>query len=215
MNLSDGYNHLKLVEHYTNCFRKHGDTHEGVDWPNLKDLVKRYEVMLGLIRGDSQCSLLDFGCGTAMLYQHILNQGLEHIHYSGLDLGSEYVSAASAKFPSVAFHEVDILKDPEKAPKADYIVMNGVLTEKQSLSFDEMWAYSQALLPLIFQKCNMGMAFNVMSKAVDWEREDLFHMPLDLLARFLVDKVSRHFIIRNDYDLFEYTVYVYKKPWQK
>jgi SAM-dependent methyltransferase len=208
-------NYLKLVEHYTNCFRKHGDTHEGVDWPNLNDLVKRYDVMLGLVRGDNRCSLLDFGCGTAMLFQHMLTEGLQHIEYSGLDLSSEYIKAASAKFPSLAFYEVDILRDRENVPRADYIVMNGVLTEKQTLSFDEMWAYSQELLPLIFEKCNVGMAFNVMSTAVDWEREDLFHMPLDLLTRFLANEVSRHFIIRSDYDLYEYTVYVYQKPWQK
>jgi hypothetical protein len=37
----------------------------------------------------------------------------------------------------------------------------------------------------------------------------LFHLPLDLLSNFLVKNISRNFIIRNDYGLFEYTVYVY------
>lgn len=54
------------------------------------------------------------------------------------------------------------------------------------------------------------MAFNVMSKNVDWEREDLFHMPLDELSAFLTSSISRNFIIRNDYGLYEYTVYVYR-----
>ena len=212
MNLIEQARYLKIVEHYARCFRKHGDTHEGVDWPNLRDLIIRYEVMLGLIRDKGRCSLLDFGCGTAMLHKHILEKGLDHIEYSGIDLSSEYITAASAKFPSVAFHNVDILREPQKVPKTDYIVMNGVLTEKQSLSFEEMWEYSQALLTVLFQNCKVGMAFNVMSKAVDWEREDLFHVPLDLLVEFLSSKVSRHFIVRNDYGLYEYTVYVYRLP---
>ena len=54
------------------------------------------------------------------------------------------------------------------------------------------------------------MSFNFMSKQVDWERDDLFHVSLDEIAWFMKDNLSRNFIIRNDYKLFEYTIYVYK-----
>jgi hypothetical protein len=87
--------------------------------------------------------------------------------------------------------------------------MNGVFTEKRSLSFEEMWRYVQSMLTRAFELTSVGMAFNVMSKHVDWERDDLFHLPLDLLAEFLTRSVSRHYVIRNDYGLYEYTVYVY------
>ena len=49
-----------------------------------------------------------------------------------------------------------------------------------------------------------------MSKHVDWERDDLFHLPFDDLARWLVASVSRNIVIRADYGLYEYTVYVYR-----
>ena len=62
----------------------------------------------------------------------------------------------------------------------------------------------------IFEKVDKGMAFNVMSKAVDWERDDLFHLSTDVLIDFMVKNLSRNFIIRNDYGLYEYTVYLYK-----
>jgi hypothetical protein len=54
------------------------------------------------------------------------------------------------------------------------------------------------------------LAFNVMSKQVDWERDDLFHLPLDRLLTFLSREVSRHVVIRHDYGLYEYTAYVYQ-----
>ena len=73
-----------------------------------------------------------------------------------------------------------------------------------------MFEYFQKLIAATFAKANVGIAFNVMSKAVDWEREDLFHMPADLLIQFMAKKLSRNFIIRNDYGLYEYTVYLYK-----
>ena len=88
--------------------------------------------------------------------------------------------------------------------------MNGVFTEKRELSFDEMLGYFKLMLKTAFNKSSMGLAFNVMSKQVDWEREDLFHLPLDILADFLIKELSRSFIIRNDYGLYEYTTYVYK-----
>ena len=49
------------------------------------------------------------------------------------------------------------------------------------------------------------------SKNVDWERDDLFHLSLDKLSGFLCEKITRNFVIRNDYGLYEYTVYVLKK----
>ena len=89
--------------------------------------------------------------------------------------------------------------------------MNGVFTEKRDLEFDAMFEYMQNLLSLVFDKCKYGIAFNLMSKNVDWEREDLFHVSLDLITGFICKNLTRNFVIRNDYGLYEYTVYVYKE----
>ena len=74
-----------------------------------------------------------------------------------------------------------------------------------------MWGYFRRMLITIYDKCNRGFAFNVMSKNVAWEREDLFHVPHDLLSDFLCKNITRNYIMRNDYGLYEYTVYVLKK----
>jgi len=39
----------------------------------------------------------------------------------------------------------------------------------------------------------------------------LFHVSYDLLSDYLCKNLTRHHIIRNDYGLYEYTVYVLKK----
>jgi hypothetical protein len=88
--------------------------------------------------------------------------------------------------------------------------MNGVFTEKRSLAFGDMWSYCQTLLMRVFPRARRGLAFNVMSKHVDWERDDLFHLPLDTLAAFLRRHISRHYMLRSDYGLYEYTAYVYR-----
>ena len=201
--------YLKLAEHYDKCFKEHGDTHLGVNWPKLEDTFKRYDVMLGLIKEETSISLLDFGCGTASLNQYIEFLKIKNIKYSGLDINDGFYNTSKLKFPNNDFYCLDILKN-ESIPNFDYIVCNGPFTEKRDLSQEEMMDFFTSVIKKLWNKCDKGIAFNLMSKHVDWERDDLFHVSLDELAWFLKNNLSRNFIIRNDYGLYEYTVYVYK-----
>jgi SAM-dependent methyltransferase len=205
--------YLSIVSHYESCLERHGDTHLGVDWPRKKDAETRYRVMLEIIRRADEARtvrLLDFGCGASHLYEHILAHRIRNIAYSGLDLSEKFVRLSKSKFPANDYYCVDVLASDEAISGFDYVVMNGVFTEKGGLEFDEMFAYLKRLVNNVFQKAEIGVAFNVMSKHVDWERADLFHLPFDLLAAFLKQEVTRNFVIRNDYGLYEYTAYVYR-----
>lgn len=205
--------YLDIVSHYESCLERHGDTHRGVDWPKPEDAATRYNVMLGVIRrgaGDEAVSVLDFGCGAAHLYEHMLATGVRGVAYAGLDLSEKFVELSRRKFPENEFYCVDILDDASGVPRFDYVLMNGVFTEKRGLAYDEMLAYFERLVKEVWAKAGRGLAFNVMSKHVDWEREDLFHLPFDTLAAFLTRELTRDFVFRNDYGLYEYTAYVYR-----
>jgi SAM-dependent methyltransferase len=211
----DGPGYQSLIEHYEGCLERHGDSHLGVDWPNQQDAETRYRVMLDVMGRDAVTpgtSLLDFGCGAGHLWQYMAEQGSEKLRYMGLDASSKFVALAKAKFPELEFQCRDVLSDSSSLPEADYVVMNGVLTEKRGMSFDEMWNYAQRLLERVYPAARRGLAFNVMSKHVDWERDDLFHLPFDMLAAFLRERLSRHVQFRADYGLYEYTAYVYREP---
>lgn len=204
--------YLSIVSHYESCLERHGDSHLGVDWPKADDVEKRHRVMLEVIRPDSReekVRLLDFGCGAAHLNEYIREQGLESIQYAGLDLSEKFVCLAQSKFPANQFYCMDLLDEHASLPAFDYIVMNGVFTEKRELSFEEMLSYFKRLLKRVFAHARVGIAFNVMTKHVDWERDDLFHLPFDTLAEFLKNELTRNFVFRNDYGLYEYTTYVY------
>lgn len=209
--------YFTIVEHYESCLRKHGDNHLGVDWPIAEDALLRYKIMLDIIPNGENCSLLDFGCGTAHLYSFIQKNGYRNISYTGLDLSNDFISICRQKYPYENFLCGDILETPDLIDNFDFIILNGVFTEKRELSFDEMFEYFKKLIKILFEKTNIGIAFNVMIKHVDWERDDLFHLPFDSLAMFLKQEVSCNYIIRNDYGLYEYSVYLLKNPntWQK
>jgi len=205
----------KIVEHYENCLAKHGDTFRGVDFPRENEVPLHYKVMLEVIRTGKtkRVSLLDFGCGASHLYEYMLRNNFDNIDYSGLDISPKFVELCQRKYPALPYYCLDVLETPDALPEFDYIVMPGVLTEKRELSYEEMWTYAQRLLVQVFAKARIGIAFNVTSKQVDWERDDLFHLPLDCLAWFLKKELTRHFIIRNDYGLYVYTAYVYRQPY--
>ncbi len=204
--------YIIIIDHYEKCLEKYGDSHLGVDWPKLEDVNTRFRIMIEVIKNksDNNVSLLDFGCGLAHLYEYLHTLKVNNIDYSGLDISKKYIEIAKKKYPEIPFFCLDILDEANNIPDFDYIIMNGVFTEKRELSFEAMFEYFKELVSKIFSKINYGMAFNVMSKAVDWEREDLFHLPTDLLINFMTKNLSRNFIIRNDYGLYEYTVYLYK-----
>lgn len=202
-----------IVEHYEACLERHGDTHLGVDWPNPQDADTRHRVMLDVVRDRDRtpgATLLDFGCGTSHLYDFMLREGIDGVDYSGLDLSPRFVEVSRGKHPDNRYWCMDLLAGDGELPEFDYVVMNGVFTEKLALSHEEMFAYMRELIGRVWGHTRLGMAFNVMSKHVDWERDDLFHLPFDDLAAWLVSSLSRNFVIRADYGLYEYTTYVYR-----
>jgi SAM-dependent methyltransferase len=205
--------YLSIVSHYESCLQEHGDTHLGVDWPKADDVDTRHGVMLDVIRprpSGEVVRLLDFGCGASHLYEYIRANDIDGVDYSGLDLSRRFIDLSESKFPANTYYCADVLDDAVDLPRFDYVVMSGVLTEKRDLSYEEMLAFAKRLIPSVFGLADIGMAFNVMSKHVDWERDDLFHLPFDTLAAFLRSDVSRDFVFRNDYGLYEYTAYVYR-----
>lgn len=202
--------YLNIVKHYEDCFLKHGDSHLGVDWPNEKDAITRYEIMLDIIPKDKEYSLLDFGCGAGHMLEYIRKKNIDNIVYTGLELSQKFIDHCINKFNNIDFLYLDILNTEKKLPSYDFIILNGVFTEKQGLDYNSMFDYFKKLLTKLFEITNCGLAFNVMSKHVDWERDDLFHLPHDALAEFLTKNLSRNYIIRNDYKLYEYTTYLYK-----
>lgn len=207
--------YLELVEHYEACLAAHGDTHRGVDWPDADDATTRYRVMLGLLDGrprPADASLLDFGCGAGHLVDHLRRHGPGHVRYLGADLSPRFIDLCRTKYPDLDFRCVDVLREPDALPTADFIVANGVFTEKRSLSWDAMWEHTRRMIAALHSRARIGLAFNVMSWHVDWQRDDLFHLPCDTLLAFLKAEVSRHVVLRADYGLWEYTTYVYREP---
>lgn len=192
-------------------FDRLGDSPLGMGWPNVADAIRRYEVMLDVIRTPERpVRLLDLGCGTGHLYEHLQQQKRLSVDYHGVDLSERFIDTATRKHPEANFTCGDVLQQPDLLGQYDYAVINGVFTSRCQMSNDQMFQFVQRLVKTAFAHVRGGIAFNAMSKQVDWERDDLFHLPLDSIAAFVCQELSRDFVIRNDYGLYEFTTYVYR-----
>ncbi len=213
--IADAPRYSLIARHYEACLAEHGDTAKGVDWPDPHEARLRYDVMLSMLPppGATRPSLLDLGCGAGHMLAHMQEVGSwAHVAYHGADLSPVFIELCRTKFPGLPFVATDAIASPESLPMVDYTVLNGVFTVKRELEFEEMWGFVRQLLRAAWSRTRTALAFNVMSTQVDWERTDLFHMPMDLLGAFLKSELSRHFHIRHDYGLYEYTCFVYRAP---
>lgn len=203
----------EIVRYYSARLAAHGDTAEGAGWPNEPDRRTRFEVMAALAPGGlASSSLCDIACGTGAFLGYLEASGRAPAEYIGIDICRRAIDMAREKFPVRRFECADLLEGhaPEPAVETDWIVLNGLFTVRGDVSEADMWDFMTAMLARTWPMARRGLAFNVMSDVVDWHRDDLFHVPMDRLARFLFGLAGRRVVFRNDYDLYEYTSYVYR-----
>lgn len=200
-----------IYKHYEKCLEKNGDNHLGVDWPNYDDTITRYKIMLNIIKysdKNKKHSLLDFGAGCGGLYDFIKSNDY-NINYTALDISPKFCDIIKNKYINIDVLNIDIFKY-EIDYNYDFIILNGVFTEKRDLNNNEMWNFFTNILKKLWKNTNIGISFNVMTPIVDWKDDKLFYLSYDILGNFLSKNLSRNYIFNQSYGLWEYTVYVFK-----
>ena len=208
---------LPLQRHYERCLARAGATPGGVDWPNGPDLEERFNVQLQVLRAVPAAAalptLLDLGCGPGLLLDYLATTGgAAAVDYQGIDISPAMIELGRQRWPGKRFEARDIVADPLPPDSVDVVIMNGVLTERQSIPRERMVMMAEALLRAAFRAARFGITFNVMSRHVDWERDELFHWSFDEVAAFLKRDLTRHFAFRADYGLYEFTVFAWRHP---
>lgn len=194
-------------------------TPEAVLWPNADDLPSRFNALMNGIdwtcfSREKPLRLLDLGCGPGFLLDYLSHAGLlDKVDYTGIDLSVEILDEAQRRWPDKKFLLRDIRANPFPEGEFDYAVLCGVFTVRFSLSNEYMLKLTVETLKATWISVKNGMAFNVMSKHVDWEREDLFHLSCDQAVQIAWKQLgTRQVRILHDYGLYEYSCLVFKDP---
>jgi SAM-dependent methyltransferase len=197
-----------------NYLTVYGDNAQGACYRNEEEARRKYALMLELIRErDERVTLLDFGCGLAHLYDYIETlPDASLIQYTGLDLSPAYLGVARRRRPEANLVHMNVLESEALLPEFDYVIANEIFNCRGNIPLGPWTEYWREMVTLLFRHARRGLAFDVMSKIVDWERDDLFHLSLDAMAEFVGRRLSRHFIVRHDYGKYHYAVFVYRTP---
>lgn len=209
-----------MQEHYSATFEKHGCTLQGVDWgDNVERGEIRYTKILELI-DSSPFSILDVGCGYGELLNRIELSGsgssntephfAKLVSYTGIDLVQPMIDAAAAKYPKHTFIWGDFLSHEFTGTRFDYVACNGIFTQKLTAGIMDMDAASRAMIRKMFDLCDKGIVFNMMSSNVNFMAPNLFYKsPVETLA-WVSSELSPHVRLDQSYRMFEYMVYVYR-----
>lgn len=213
----------KDVEDLKNAYRVvEGDGRtdfEVLAWPpSAEGLARRYETLLspvdfGAYSRHRPLRLLDVGCGLGLLLDWLAeNELLDRVDYTGVDLSIPILDEVRRRWPDRRFDFRDIRDEPYSKDCFDFCVFCGIFTSKNGNSYQETLALAQGLFRSVWPSTRLGLAFNSMSKHVDWERDDLFHWPLDDIMSFCKSDLSRHVSFKLDYGLWEVATIVRKEP---
>lgn len=206
-----------LLEYYESHLISHGDTARGAAWPDEGSRNVRFQAGLDIMLAHARqqpMTICDLGCGTGELYRYIRDNGMHQITYVGIDRSAIAIKLAEVKFPGVTFHCIDTenctADDLGQVFDCDFIFANGLFTVKHSATQQDMWRFMTRMIQTVWSHARRGIVFNVMSKVVDWERDDLFHVSYDELAAFLHQLAGRHIGFKADYGLYELMAYALK-----
>lgn len=196
-------------KHHFKKFEEFGPTPRGCDWGEHEaDLFLRYENMLALLRStEDNVSLLDVGCGYGGLLSYAKEKGM-HIDYTGIDVCANMIEHANHSHPGSVFICDDVLSYDFKRD-FDYVVCNGIFTQKLSLNIFNMERHVKKIIDRMWGLASKGVAYNMMTTQVNFMVDNLYYKsPLEMMA--YVMSLTSKFRIDSSYRLYEYTVYMYK-----
>jgi SAM-dependent methyltransferase len=197
-----------VVEHYERQLARFGPTAQGMDWKDEASQELRFRVLCGVCDLGGR-SLHDVGCGAGHLYGFLRRQGVA-VDYTGSDASPRMLECARRLHPEARFEQRDLRQGPP-AETWDVVLCSGLFSVKLAHSDETWWRFVRETLLGMFEMCRVAIAFNLMSDRVDWRTKDLFYAPPGAVLDFCRAELSPWVILRHDYPLHEYTVYVYRE----
>lgn len=203
-----------VVEYYEGKLAAFGATARGVDWKDESSQRKRFEQLVRALRLDlrkERFSIVDFGCGYGALLPFLAEQGFA-CEYTGYDRSSDMVAEARRQH---GMENAFFTSRWESVPRADFVVASGVFNVRLATPDCEWVEYVKRTLRTLDEKATVGWAANFLTSNADEDRKraDLHYADPPEIFAWCQRSVSRWVSLLHDYDLYEFTVGVTRRPW--
>jgi SAM-dependent methyltransferase len=205
------FREIKTVcrDYYESKLEQYGDSPRGVDWADTDSQRLRFQILCEVDNLEGK-KVHDVGCGLGHLVDFLADNGV-HCEYVGSDISPRMIKQAKLRLPEAQFHIADILDNNTPAwMKADYVITSGLFNVKADNDRQAWQQFVEAMVRHMFSLARRGIAFNMMTSYVDYEDSHLFYLSPAEMLDFCICNLGRRVVIRHDYPLWEYTVYVYR-----
>lgn len=199
----------RIEEHYQALVRDHGDSHLAAQYSSRESQMRRF-ASLARVGDVTGRSVLDFGCGTAALWQYFVARATAPSLYRGVDIVEDLLDVASENCPSGRFTTPAGLGNE----RFDYVFVSGVFNNRRAGN-RKFW---QSTVADLFSRTDVGLAFNLMSTYVDYRDDALFYERPEFAFSFIKKHLTPYVTLHHDYLAkegsvpFEMTMFAYREP---
>lgn len=181
MKLEPNYIEEKNIEYIKRFTSNHSNNGTGY-WRDEQARQIRFDRVTNLLsfnneNNDTNCSILDVGCGNADLYFNLCKK-YPLINYYGVDYFEDGIEQAKKnlnQYVNIKLIKGGAVENLNKFDSLDYAVVHGVLAFKIGLSNKEFKDYVKDIITTLFNKVNKGLVFNLWTNEVDYYDEELYY----------------------------------------
>ena len=193
-----------IIRFYDKNVKAYKNDIKSVAWGSRTSQQKRFEI-LSQIADLGGRSVLDVGCGLGDFYGW-LSSIYSNIRYTGIDITPSMIEIAAKSYPKIRFKIQNILELKKVTPSYDYVFASGIFNRRivghkyfLNKTIEKMFALSKR-----------GVSFNVMSTKADFVEKNEYYADPGRMLNFCLN-LSRKVVLRHDYMLHDFTVYIYKR----
>ena len=193
-----------VVDYYEARYRAHGEGARGMDWRDEASQRLRFERLVAHLDLAGSPRLVDVGCGNGELLSFLTTAAVA-VDYLGIDVAPAMVEACRRRHGD----ERAVLAstaDLGRLGPFDYAVVSGTFNVKQDVPASVWARYVRRAIGETYASCRRGVAFNVMTTAVDHRYPHLYYMSLQRVAEIAAACGTRRFHVDHAYPLYEMTV---------
>ena len=194
----------KVKKFYNKKFTSFGNSLKTIGWSNRNDQYLRFEKLIYNYNLNNK-TILDVGCGFGDFYKFLILKRKTKFKYIGLDISDKIIMEAKNKIkrPNVTFINSDLLNF--KHNKIDYVISSGALT----YNFRNSDEYAKKIIKKMYEISNISCSINFMSTYCDYKLKKNKHYNPEKIFKFS-KSISRKVNLIHDYDLFEFTIQIFK-----
>jgi SAM-dependent methyltransferase len=197
----------KIEQLYTENLEKFGLDSKSVGWSTPESQKLRFHKLLSMVDTSQPFTINELGCGYGELFNYAQEYRYPMTQYRGydisqkmLDAGKQYVQSENALWRlGATINEM-----------ADYTTTSGIFNVKFDHQQDSWENYIKHTLKNMFEHSSKAISFNLLTKYVDFEAENLYYADPTYFFDYCKKNISRYVNLLHDYNLYEWTIVVFK-----